>query len=220
MKNIFLHILCPLCVRCSSLRVEVSFFCSICEEEFLFRRLDIHERAIDFKNQKTSAKYLIRWRSGESDCLSEVVYLLKSGLSLVAWKYYSNILAKLIDIQSDKEKTFLVPVPSRAKRGSAYHTQYFSQFLSQFLGYPVLKCLKSDGFLQSQKSLNLHDRAGAKFEFCEEFTSSVYAAQRIIFVDDIITSGSTLKACHETLKPHLSRDCKIDIIALFSREKI
>lgn len=182
--------------------------------------MDAQERILEFNNKQLKVKYLIQWRPGESDCLSETVYLLKSALSASAWSYYSKIVIELLNLKNKMNETFLIPIPSRKNKNRHYHTKYFSFFLAQSLKGSVFACLKSSGALQEQKGLNLDERSGVKFEFCEEFTSRVRGAQSIILVDDIITSGSTLKSCLETLKPHLSRDCKIDIIALFSREKI
>ncbi len=219
--NVFLScLICPLCVRCGSLQVGSNFFCLECEKEFLHLRIDMHTRSLEFKHKTYGVKYLINWTPGESDCLSSVVYLLKSRWSRSAWENYGRLFAKLFDFSFAKNKTCFIPVPSGKKQKMSFHTRYFSQFLTDFYQADRLLCLKSAGHLQSQKSLRLDERSRIKFEFSEEFTSLVLAYNRVVLVDDIITSGNTIKACLETLKPHLAPSCKIEIIALFSREKI
>ncbi len=81
-------------------------------------------------------------------------------------------------------------------------------------------CLRRPQGKTSQKKLNLADRSRIEFEFIEEFTNILCKYERVILIDDIVTSGATLSACIDVIKPNLKRGCQIDIIALFSREKV
>jgi predicted amidophosphoribosyltransferase len=182
--------------------------------------MDTYVRMIEYNHHEYKVRYLLKWTAGESDCLSEIVYLLKSRWSKLAWHYYANIFSKLLHFEKAKSAVCCIPIPSSQRQKESYHTRYFSYFFSLFNNCDQIPCLRSQSDFQSQKSLNLGARAGVQFEIREEFTSSLFKYDQIILIDDIITSGNTITACIETLKPHLSQDCKIDIIALFSREKI
>jgi predicted amidophosphoribosyltransferase len=212
-----------LCVRCGSLQVQKSFFCQRCENEFIHDRLQLQKRTIEFQKQEYIVHFLINWIPEESDSLSEIVYLFKNRFSQPAWFYYSYAFYQLLKFEPTEffhQSVCIIPVPSRKKYKSSYHTTYFSKALGQLAGAPSLPCLVSTQSGVDQKKLNLNHRSKVEFEFSEEFTSQIASVDQIIFVDDIITSGSTLQAAIKAVKPYLKKSCKIDIIALFSREKI
>lgn len=113
----------------------------------------------------------------------------------------------------------IIPVPGH-QRKEAYHTQYFAQALAKKIQIPVVNCLRNQRQMESQKESDLRNRALAMFQFNEEFTQEISQADRVILIDDIITSGHTLKACLRALKPYLKPRSQVEIIALLSREKI
>lgn len=221
-----LQFICPVCLRCGSFRVQNSFFCQNCERQFLKKQLLNRTRTLIVEGQAYPVQFLISWIPYKSDSLSEAVYLLKSYFSFPSWRYYTAQL----QITNDARSAALVPVPGRQPGRTAYHTQYFSQSLSPYLKAPVLPCLirrNSQGSYSGnsasntqQKHLNREGRAQVQFQFLEEFTLPLLSCERVILIDDIITTGHTLSACIAALKPHISPTCCISIIALLSREKI
>ena len=180
-----------------------------------------HSRVIKIQDVFFSVDFLIHWVPKESDSLSELVYLLKSRLSFTVWKYY---VEKLTQFQLPRKtsllKTALIPVPGSCSEKKAYHTQYFARAWQEFSPGNVLNCLKSDAEHAKQKDLTLSERSLTKMKFLEEFTNEIYTYERIILIDDIVTSGHTLQASFIALKPHLRPDCLIEIKALLSRDKI
>ncbi|MBC7753741.1 MAG: hypothetical protein H7Z71_05855 [Moraxellaceae bacterium] len=216
-----IQLLYPLCLRCGSLSVRSSLFCSTCEESFLSPRMLKHSRVINLQGVSFTVDFLIHWEPQESDSLSELVYLLKSRLSYTVWKFY---VEKLTQFQSPRKtvglKTALIPVPGSRSDKKAYHTQYFARAWQGFSPGNVLNCLMSDAEHAEQKDLTLSERSRTKMKFLEEFTNEIYTYERIVLIDDIVTSGHTLQASFMALKPYLRPDCLIEIKALLSRGKI
>ena len=210
-----IQILCPLCLRCGSLRVQSSLFCRACEVDFLFPRMQRHHRII----KDSRVDFLLHWVPNESDSLSELVYLLKSRLSFPVWKFY---VEQFITLHSSKKefKTALIPVPGSRTGRVAHHTRHFALAWQHFCHGDIVHCLKTAPHHGEQKGLTLAERGAANMSFLEDFTSAIYQYNRIILIDDIVTSGNTLQASLQAIKPHLRSDCLVEIKALLSRGKI
>lgn len=212
--------LCPLCVRCGSFFVKASFYCENCENNFLYQKIEHSKRLLTIDKKNYVVHSIISWPPYESDSLSEIVYQLKNSFSYKSWFYYSQIFSKLVSIDVSKSKKIgIIPVPSRKSKKS-YHTGYFSRCMSTFYRSEILDCLVGQSSNKDQKMLNLNERQAVEVRFNEDFTSLITTYDHLIIVDDLITSGSTINACVLVLNNHISNDCKIDILALFSREKI
>jgi predicted amidophosphoribosyltransferase len=180
-----------------------------------------HYRVIKNPDTSFAVDFLLHWVPQESDSLSELVYLLKHRLSFPAWKFYvEKFIYFHSQNRSSKLKTALIPIPGSRHGKAAYHTQYFTQAWKQLSPADVLDCLRSRSEQAEQKELSLEERGVSKMSFLEDFTTQVYQYDRIILIDDIVTSGHTLKASLMAIKPHLKPSCLIEIKALLSRDKI
>lgn len=170
--------------------------------------------------QNYEVQSMIQWPPFKSDSISAMVYLLKSRLSRSAWNNYAQFFDFLPLATSS---TIYIPVPSRKINKAAFHTMHFAQALSQRFGGQVLNCLKNStktSARNNQKDQDYHGRSQVDFLFIEEFTKELSHSDRIILIDDIITTGFTLSACIEALHSAVPRSLQIDILTLFSREKI
>jgi predicted amidophosphoribosyltransferase len=210
-----IQFLYPLCLRCGSLSVRSSLFCRYCEIEFLYPRIVLHRRLI--KNE--CVDFLMHWVPNESDSLSELVYLLKSRLSFSVWKYYVEKF-KNLHAPMREMKTAIIPVPGSRIGKVAYHTRYFALAWQLLSAGDIVNCLVSSSEQGEQKDLTLAERGRATMCFLEDFTTVIGEYERVILIDDIVTSGNTLQASLMAIKPHLRSDCLVEIKALLSRGKI
>lgn len=214
------QMLYPLCLRCGSLQGRTSLFCQNCEIHFLAARMGRHQRWINDSDERYIVDFLFHWIPEESDSLSELVYLLKSRLSRPTWKFFVKKFIELDQNQMSGNKTAAIPIPGSRPDRIAYHTRYFSEEWVRQTGASLVPCLKSANTKASQKELSLEERANSTMEFLEEFTNILKDCERVVLIDDIVTSGHTIRASLTALKPYLRPGCLIEIKALLSREKI
>ena len=163
----------------------------------------------------------INWIPHESDSISELVYLLKSKASSKAWRQIVRKLEnKICEVIDPTESVILVPIPGST---TSYHTQYFTESIQHLTGCTSKNLLKHSKAYGPQKTKSLQERKTAQFEIFEEFTSELRGVERIILIDDIKTTGSTILGATEAIQIHFikqfSKQIKIDAITLFSREK-
>ena len=96
----------------------------------------------------------------------------------------------------------LVPVPSGfmsvQKRGFSTADK-IAERISWFSGVPVLKALKARDDKQEQKMLNMKMRIeNARQSFCINDKADI-RGKKLILIDDVCTTGSTLSVCAELL---------------------
>ena len=120
-------------------------------------------------------------------------------------------------INADSE-AILVPVPGS---NASYHTTYFAAAIQELTGYKVVPALCKSSDQKSQKSQNKQGRRDAIFKMNEEFTAEIYQASTIYLIDDVVTTGLTLKSISKTLRlalpPNQKENLKISALTLFFR---
>lgn len=116
-----------------------------------------------------------------------------------------------------ESKTIFVPIPlspSRQKeRGynqvtrvleSMSHTEVeIQELLIRIKSTKPQSSLKRD-----ERFTNIEDA------FVFNKTKTKFKASRIVLIDDVITTGATMRAAYDTLALHLPEDCKINCLAL------
>ena len=102
----------------------------------------------------------------------------------------THVLAKAIP---DNTLYRLVPVPSskasQRRRGRSFIVDLVSQ-ISQRTGIPMIDCLQLSRKVRDQSGLHRDERAR---NLAGAFTLSSHARGELILVDDVITTGATLR---------------------------
>jgi predicted amidophosphoribosyltransferase len=132
--------------------------------------------------------------------LSALIRALKGGdhredLSFIAQAWVRKSV--LVRSNSLKPPVVLIPCPSR-KKGERDHAFALAQALSAVTQWPVktnLIVLAQDG--RSQKQKGRLERTERRFLAQESPDLSVYGT--IIFIDDVVTTGSTVEAAWKAL---------------------
>ncbi len=153
---------------------------------------------VQFRNETSirienlNVKSLFRWPPGESDALSSLILQMKEE-SADAWKIWA--LEFMSQIEHTSKKTILVSSESSSGKK---HAQNFAGALSSYLGYPHICPLKPKQMGTNQRELKRLERSQREFELSVEFSKPHQT--RIIFVDDVVTTGQTAQAAYRALK--------------------
>lgn len=90
--------------------------------------------------------------------------------------------------------TLIVPVPPR-RRGTGLLPGLLAKRLSRVLGIPAADPLRTTRQMQPQKDLDLAERLRNTKDAYACRPGTDLSGQRILLVDDIITTGATVSAC-------------------------
>ena len=194
----------PTCFRCGSWFVEKNLFCESCFNFHIAPRAQIKRRTVIDNNQTFEHLYLFDWISGESNLLSGLVHQLKGSRCTAALYFYGNLLARqiLAGQHNIAEFGLVVPLPGSTK--ASVHSHLLGEQISDCLSLPTLNILTKEVNQKSQKQRNLHDRKDVIIGLLpsvatELITSLKNEKPKVVYVDDILTTGSTFKAARAAL---------------------
>lgn len=206
----------PICIHCGSLFANDSLFCLNCEVRFWTDHMSSGERKV--RHSDITVQHLFYWKNDPKMDSRKLVLLLKKYSSRNSWLYYVNKLNESLKFNLNG-KAVLVAAPSLRQR--PYHTRYLADGLSSLLVIPELRCLRQiNPSATAQKDKDLEGRQDIKIEVKPELKTALGGYSTIILVDDVVTSGSTIRSCVSALRSNLAPDVKILPVCLFSREEI
>jgi competence protein ComFC len=142
--------------------------------------------------QGIKLKTLMIWNPNQSDLLSNLIIQLKHSDDKT-W----SILAQefLMSRNSDfADEAILVSLASEDNKS---HGQMWGQGLSELTGIPHIMGLTKVHESRSQKGKNRSQRQNLELQLIVDI--SVLKNRRVIFVDDVVTTGATLLAAHKAL---------------------
>ena len=210
------HLYSPGCLHCGSFFVQEHLFCKECFSEKVITEFNLQDHIIQ---ENLRHYFLIKWVPGQSDLLSRLIYQLKNNKSPIAWQYYAQqfILALAGEFPSDFFDA-IVPLPGSTPSSS--HSVLFAEALANYLRCPVLNCLqKSTGQLAQKTQTAKQRRELADTILLREkdefFTQQMFKSMRILYVDDILTTGATFIQSYRALQSR-SDSC---IFTLFHRTR-
>jgi len=192
----------PLCFGCGSLFVEDHLFCTFCFESQIQPRMFLKERTFLYEGEKIKHFYLFEWIPGESDLLSAMVYQLKSDRCVKALKFFTNAL--ILEILEGDFQGYNCVLPLPGSTRSSSHSYTMANQVSKTTGLIKREIFRKEKQNTQQKKLNSQMRQQLEITACalkrhELFTSLSSDKLNPIYVDDILTTGSTLKAAIKAL---------------------
>lgn len=193
----------PKCVFCASLLGEKEHgICRSCERKL--PRLPESRRSDKL--------------SGISICAAPFLYRDNVRASLIRFKFenrpgykdvYADFIAKAIDEnQINCDIITWVPISRRRLRARGYdQTRLIAQALSRRLGKPCMKTLVKTVNNPAQSSLKDADMRKKNVKGVYKCVSpEAVNGKTVLIVDDIVTTGATLKECASTLKGSGARE--------------
>ncbi len=133
---------------------------------------------------------LFAWRRESPPGLAWLVRSLKRQTEILPWR---ELAACLVENFAPPANAVLVPIPSLGPN----HALGLARALGHWSGLPVAEALAASVKTRSQKRRSRIDRQSITFEradwaFCSKFRT-------VVIVDDIVTTGSTVRAGYHTL---------------------
>lgn len=187
LKNL-IHLLCRACLNCSSFECKDSLFCENCEKKLWIRHQGIKKIFVE----TTPVFYLFDWFPDIDPFLNMLLPALKGSAPKLVYQFYAKRLVGLLPRVCRPEGTVVVPCPSKAKRK---HALYLAEAIALELGLPILDILQFSQLSGEQKGRNRLERKRTQMQL-----KDFHTFKHVIFIDDVVTTGSTLKAARGTFK--------------------
>lgn len=191
-----MHLLGRSCLGCGAFSVADSLFCSICWE-FDLKQLMSAPQNHCRTPQGFAHTYLFRWRPKESDGLSALILALKEHRLEATFDFYAKHLLRRVFFEGSE---ILIPAPSTNPKRR--HAHNLAKSIARRTGLMVQDPLiHPEGFQQKGRSKT--QRRALQFTANENLTWSMPQAHsppsKIVFVDDVLTTGSTAMAAYRAL---------------------
>ncbi len=202
------------CGICLDRTGQVNCFCNGCWKALHYKAL---ETGFFSMNYNRSVSRLYTWESPSDNYLKKIVYQLKYGHSEEVYiNFASWLLFKAKDYKPLCKDTVFLSAPG--KKYKANHAQLLALALAKQTGLPAYNLL-IDKTPSNQKRLNKRERMKKVFS-CER--ADVLKNKKIIFVDDVITTGSTSEAVYRALNQpkHFRSWVILEVTAKSRNEKL
>ena len=172
----------PLCIKCGK-RIPGGIICLSCRS-----------RRIYFEKARSYG--------GFSGVLKEAIHLLKYDKKLILADKLANLMDGTLDL-FEAEFHYLLPVPihkKKQKKRGFNQTELFCDFLSKNRGIPVLSGLIKETDTPQQVGLDHIARMqNVKGSFRWKGDKRQIEGKRLLLIDDVMTTGSTVNECSQIL---------------------
>lgn len=145
--------------------------------------------------------------------------------AITANKFYNSqkaalLLSSLLDTwlqTSPQIVTAFIPIPLSSKRQRKRGYNQVIRILESTEGTSrlILNLITRDKDTLPQTSLSREKRLQnmeSAFTYTDQFIDS--SIQRIVIVDDVVTTGATMRAAHQALAPHIPKHCSLICLAI------
>ncbi len=200
------------CARCG--RAEwsgVALFCPSCSWLLLEYEAP-SERARSWEHGFLT-RWLFDWTLDSDSTVGAAVRALKSGARRLAWR---SLAAHWGARALDSEVIRPVFVPSPSRDGVRDHAFAFAEELASVWGGRLELCLGFPMEASAKPQKKLGAAARRKRILIAKYFPKLAARETLVFVDDVITTGSTARAAHSAL----GRPSDFVAWALASRPKV
>lgn len=193
--SLFTLLFPPRCILCRRLLPKGSpAVCSACQKSTLLSDTPPHKA----KGAFYKCVYSALWYEGNvRKCLHRFKFGYKSSYAAPLAKILQHVLP---EDQSFDLITFVPTNPKNIKQRGFHHTKLLAQELSALTGIPCAELLVKNRSTKPMHGLHpAQRRANILGSITPAAPIDTIAGQRILLVDDLITTGSTLSECSRVL---------------------
>ncbi len=189
LEPLWKHLRC--CSLCGMSSCSIDLLCESCWTRLEPFRVPSNYRITGYPFPVSS---LYLWPSGEN-LVTHLIHTLKGGGVPSAYQRIAEIFSiSIMERSVTEEPLIFVPAPGKVPNCSD-HAMMWAKALTLFWGGSCRPCLKRPQGWE-QKSAKIRERRSLGFEKTKTLSNR---NSRIIFVDDVITSGATAQAAHIAL---------------------
>jgi predicted amidophosphoribosyltransferase len=202
------------CGYCSVSRTGIDLYCEYCwKNKFEPMMLNPKQQDFSFGNQGLQVTTLFRWGYA-NDSIGEMLRLLKGEYHGRAFERLAKSFSQRRSALGVSEPFVLVPSPPKIV-GEADHAHLWAKALSQYWRMPLNVCLGRSS-QNEQKQLSGLERRQRRMVRLKNEQGVEDQKCKIVFADDVYTTGSTAQAAYEAL----GRPKRFEVWAVACRPKL
>lgn len=184
------------CACCGKVFGYCDLFCASCWRNY---QLSIHPPIVPLSHRGLC---LWPWNLSNDSLMRNLVYALKGGgldlaferLSL--WMVYQCLLRYNL---GQEEEWVVVPAPP-AEEGMVDHAHQLAVGCAQYLQGSFCPALKrQERTAEKQKHKTIIERKNRKMSLLSEYSQLNWGGKKVIFIDDVITTGGTVESAYRAL---------------------
>ncbi len=189
------------CANCGFIQTKPrTLLCEYCFQVVMNRRA-IKPNVMLYKANAIKTYSLFEWCPNECNALSTLALVLKGKAPEKTWQEYAALFVNFrMSLANLPDDPIFVPCASSTK--SKDHAWYFARALSELTKSPLMPLLSRGDAHHFRKATKADREAHfeSRFQFSENITQADYQKRNIIFVDDIITTGTTVKSAYASFQ--------------------
>ena len=219
---IFDFILPRFCPSCKNkLTLDEKYICASCRNTFVYtdEQLLRYEYGRKFSESGIISDFYPMFVFEKSSSLQEVIHQIKYQKKFLLAVELGRILGKsLLEKKRDWKIDIVLPVPlhslKKAERGFN-QSFYIAKGIGKVTDFPISQSiLKRKKYTESQTKKNLVERAENMSEAFIVRHANKIKGKNILLVDDVITTGATIRECGSILKRYGAANIYAASIAL------
>ena len=204
---IFDFILPRFCPSCKNkLTLNEKYICNSCRNTFIYtdENLLLHEYERKFSESKIISDFYPLLVFEKSSSVQEIIHQIKYQKKFLLAVELGRMLGNsIVEKKTDWKIDIILPVPlhalKKAERGFN-QSFYIAKGIRQVTNFPVSQSiLKRARYTESQTKKNLIERAENMSEAFTVRNAKKINEKNILLVDDVITTGATIRECGKIL---------------------